>query len=217
MLGHRFALLLLVSSIFCFNSIGIYNPEVRPLTQMMAKGLRLMMHLNCLVCAGQLDLYISPRIYSHNVEECRPDWTIPNAQERSHDWKKKSLFNYTTRSLYKLPVKVALSLSSCIVLLKCKLLKQLKNTYDALNKVSSHSHHSDLLIWLVSLLLSCPGHDPLATWEATKSPRSGRRKHKFTLGLVSITSCLNVIIHEIVIIIINSPQGEKYFSKNYKN
>lgn len=36
-----------------------------------------------------------------------------------------------------------------------------------------------------------------------------------TLGLVSITSGLNVVTHKIVIII-NAPQGEKYFQKSIK-
>lgn len=53
--------------------------------------------------------------------------------------KKKNLCSTIQQGvgLYKPHVKVALSLSSCIVLSKSKLLKQLKSTYDALKRYPS--------------------------------------------------------------------------------
>ena len=36
----------------CFDSAGVSNPEVRPLTPIMAKELKLLMDLNCSVSGG---------------------------------------------------------------------------------------------------------------------------------------------------------------------
>lgn len=83
-------------ALFSVLTLQVCKIQVRPLTQMMAKELGLLMHLNCSVCGGMPGSSPKPRDLLHTMEQNAQQLGIYPTLKREAMTEKKSLFNYTT-------------------------------------------------------------------------------------------------------------------------